>query len=212
MTAPKLQLIQPNTSTVQDFLNSWSPATPHEASLIKELASLQLRLHRCVRIETGLFDHEIREVAPTDSHESVNAALAEAFGNRATTFTQLSRYEATLSRAYDRTFKQLLAIRKAHLQPAPASSLDETKPMRVVNKGNSVAPKPSEPAESPLPDPVVPPLDPHQQPRQQSRPVGNPLHQNALVRSMSPLAHGPQPVQRRNPQRRRDVAVRSPSC
>lgn len=135
-------------STVQAFLVSWDPATPYEASLIEDLAALKVRLNRCVRMETGLLDMEIREAAPTDSHESINAALATAFANRDATFIKFSRYESSLSRAYYRTLKELLAVRKARLQPTTQipSLLDETNPMPLENNGHRLPPEPSSPA------------------------------------------------------------------
>ena len=140
-------------ATTLAFLDSWSPATPFEASLIHDLAALKVRLNRCVRMETGLFDSEIRHAAPTDSHESIIAALAAAFANRDATFIKLSRYESNLSRAYDRTFKQLLAVRKSRLQPtAPIHNLlDETNPMPLENKELPPAPEPVQAAAGLIP-------------------------------------------------------------
>ena len=120
------------SATLQSFLDSWNPATEYEASLVEELASLKIRLKRCVRIETGFLDIGIPDFSQSDAHESINAALALSFAGREDAFTKLSRYEAGLSRAYDRTLKQLLAVRKQRLAPNPF--FDETKPIPVENK------------------------------------------------------------------------------
>ncbi|HZO53460.1 MAG TPA: hypothetical protein VFB63_12160, partial [Bryobacteraceae bacterium] len=101
-------------------------------SLVEELASLKIRLKRCVRIETGFLDIGIPDFSQSDAHESINTALALSFAGREDAFTKLSRYEAGLSRAYDRTLKQLLAVRKQRLAPNPF--FDETKPILVENK------------------------------------------------------------------------------
>ncbi|MEP7366295.1 MAG: hypothetical protein ABI972_23805, partial [Acidobacteriota bacterium] len=132
-------------STIQRFINSWNPATPYEASLVKRLAELEVRLTRCVRMETGLLDADIPQVTPADSHESISSALANAFAAREATFMNYSRYETNLSRAYDRTLKQLLAVRKERLTPADfPASLDETNPTRDENKQPAPTPKASQ--------------------------------------------------------------------
>lgn len=143
-------------ATLQSFLDSWNPATEYEASLVEELASLKIRLKRCVRIETGFLDIGIPDFSQSDAHESINTALALSFAGREDAFTKLSRYEAGLSRAYDRTLKQLLAVRKQRLAPNPF--FDETKPIPVENKqpppANEAieATETSEPSGPPEPD------------------------------------------------------------
>ena len=145
--------------TIRDFKRSWNPRTPYEASLIEDLAALHLRLARCARMETGLFDAEMPNVSPNDSHESISHALSQAFIANEARFMNCSRYETTLSRAYDRTFKQLLAARKNGLEPLddePLSSADtpeanfshdETKPFLVANNEVPSPTEPSEPAQ-----------------------------------------------------------------
>jgi hypothetical protein len=146
-------------ATLQSFLDSWNPATEYEASLVEELASLKIRLKRCVRIETGFLDIGIPDFSQSDAHESINAALALSFAGREDAFTKLSRYEAGLSRAYDRTLKQLLAVRKQRLAPNPF--FDETKPILVENKQSPPDNEPTEPTEPDLrKDFDPPPADP----------------------------------------------------
>jgi hypothetical protein len=146
-------------ATLQSFLDSWNPATEYEASLVEELASLKIRLKRCVRIETGFLDIGIPDFSQSDAHESINAALALSFAGREDAFTKLSRYEAGLSRAYDRTLKQLLAVRKQRL--TPNSFFDETKPILVENKQPPPDNEPIEPTEPDLrKDFDPPPADP----------------------------------------------------
>lgn len=149
--------------TIRDFMQSWNPRNRYEASLIHDLAVLHVRLGRCVRMETGLLDVEIAPVTPADSPESLNSALAQAFIVNEAKFMSYSRYEATLSRAYDRALKQLLAVRKNGLDPlddgpsdsesTPADSSkanlshDETKPFLVANNEVPPTTKPGEPAQ-----------------------------------------------------------------
>ncbi|MBN8734589.1 MAG: hypothetical protein J0L64_28915, partial [Acidobacteria bacterium] len=135
-------------ATVQHFTDAWNPRTAFEQSLVIQLATLCLRLNRCARMETGLFDMSIPMIDPQDSPEVVNAAIAAAFSYHEKSFTCLSRYEANLSRAYERTFKELLATQK--LDPAasdttgpdttgpdtpPEELFDETNPTGVENTG-----------------------------------------------------------------------------
>jgi len=100
-------------------------------------------------METGLLDMDIPQVTSADSRETANSALALAFVSREASFMNYSRYEANLSRAYERTLKQLLAVRKERL--------DETKPIPVENK----QPPPEPPAPEPnLRTELDPPADP----------------------------------------------------
>ena len=126
-------------ATIQHFTESWNPRSAFEQSLVIQLATLCLRLNRCARMETGLFDMSIPMVSPDDCPEVVNAAIAAAFTYHEKSFTSLSRYEANLSRAYERTFKELLAAQK--IDP-PAQQFDSTAPSdgNAPGTGNSTAP------------------------------------------------------------------------
>ena len=83
------------------LLSSFHPATPEELALIDLLALLQARLDHCSQIEASLFE----------GVSNSNTALATAFIQHQGTFNTLSRCQAHFSRAYDRTLKQLLAVR-----------------------------------------------------------------------------------------------------
>ena len=130
---------------VQALNDSWNPRNPFEASLIKNLATLQIRLDRCVRMETGLLDMDIPEVTRGDSRETCNSAVAAAFVAREASFMNYSRYEANLSRAFDRTLKQLLAVRKEKPLPVEPSP-DETNPICIENNDPPPAPEPTPPS------------------------------------------------------------------
>ncbi|MEP7363494.1 MAG: hypothetical protein ABI972_09585 [Acidobacteriota bacterium] len=114
---------------LNDFLQSWAPRNPFEASLVHRLAQIQFRLNRCAKIETGLFNQEL---AHPSQNPSPNAATATAFNAQESTFNTLSRIEANLWRDLDRTQKQLLAVRRKDF--SPQISHYETKPIRVENK------------------------------------------------------------------------------
>ncbi|MEP7367661.1 MAG: hypothetical protein ABI972_30750, partial [Acidobacteriota bacterium] len=76
-----------------------------------------------------------------------------AFTLQKDAFTVFSRYEAALSRAYDRTLKQLLATRKEKLKPSP----DETNPSPTENKQLPPQPPAPEPNIRTEPDPPITP-------------------------------------------------------
>ncbi|MEP7363659.1 MAG: hypothetical protein ABI972_10420 [Acidobacteriota bacterium] len=113
---------------LHDFLPSWAPHNPFEASLVHRLAQIQFRLNRYARVETGLVT---QEPAHPGGHPSPNAALAIAFNSQASTFNTISRIEANLWRDFDRTQKQLLAVRREALaaRHSALSASDETKPI-----------------------------------------------------------------------------------
>ncbi|MBK7927443.1 MAG: hypothetical protein IPJ98_08115 [Bryobacterales bacterium] len=148
-------------ATIQHFTESWNPRSAFEQSLVIQLATLCLRLNRCARMETGLFDMSIPMIDPQDSPEVVNAAIAAAFSYHERSFTCLSRYEANLSRAYERTFKELLATQKldpsaldlpasgspntaGHDSP-PEELFDETNPTGAENKSPKLVAEPKPP-------------------------------------------------------------------
>ncbi|HZO56998.1 MAG TPA: hypothetical protein VFB63_30085 [Bryobacteraceae bacterium] len=110
-------------SLIQHFTASWNPVTPYELILVKRLAEIQVRRDRCARIETGLLDPNIGLVTSDHSKPTINSAIADAFSAREASFVNLSRYEANLSREFDRTQKQLLAVRKEALPPVDILNL-----------------------------------------------------------------------------------------
>ena len=131
--------------TLQQFTHSWNPVNPFEAALIQRLAELQLRLDRCVRIETGLLEAEMPPITNDDSRATISAAMADAFTFQEAHLQHLSRYEANLSRAFDRTLKQLLAAQKTRPKSAPVHPASgETNPMPLENKEPSPPPRPPE--------------------------------------------------------------------
>ena len=131
--------------TLQQFTHSWNPANPFEAALIQRLAELQLRLDRCVRIETGLLEAEMPPITNDDSRATISAAMADAFTFQEAHLQHLSRYEANLSRAFDRTLKQLLAAQKTRPKPAPTHPASgETNPTALENKEPPPPPRPPE--------------------------------------------------------------------
>jgi hypothetical protein len=125
-------------SLIAAFTCSFQPTTEYELHLIHHLAELRLRLSRCTRMETGLLDPNIGPITGDHDKPTINTAHAEAFLARQSTFLNLCRYESSLSRAFDRTHKQLLSLRKEKLAPAPVP--DKTNPIPLENKEPPAAP------------------------------------------------------------------------
>jgi len=118
------------------YYESWQPANGFEATLVDHLAYLSLRLLRFTRMETGLLDMKIPDVTEEHSRETINSALSHAFIEYEKNFNNMSRYETALSRAYDRTLKQLLSVRKERRKRAHFEKNEnyETKPFGVEPK------------------------------------------------------------------------------
>lgn len=177
--------------TIDAFADSWRPRNPYETSLVHTLAALSIRLDRLARMETGLLDSNIPLITAEDSLEAGNCALANSFSYGQRHFNAFSRYEANLSRAYDRTLKQLLAVRNLPVPPrlnSPAGeTFDKTNPSSVENKAPRSARKPKSPlrpaaAPSPRPAPA-PSISPSQQPTPKSG-------KGATTAALSPIRPG----------------------
>jgi hypothetical protein len=101
--------------TLRDsYFDQFQPATPVEAELVESLAATRWRLRRLATIEANMFRNNILEkeqYIPEELEEAgEEGRLAWSFKNMADNGSALQvilRYEATLSRTYDRAFKQL---------------------------------------------------------------------------------------------------------
>ena len=136
-------------AVLESLLESFNPSSAAEASLIKRMAGLQVRLDRCARMETGLIDLDMPDITPDATQEEINCAMARSFTYRDADFNNLSRYEANLSRAYDRAFKQLLTLRKEQLDPGPEPAPQpgpQLVPSPVPDETNPIAVDNNEPA------------------------------------------------------------------
>jgi hypothetical protein len=101
--------------TLRDsYFDQFQPATPVEAELVESLAATRWRIRRLATIEANMFRNNILEkekYIPEELDDAgEEARLAWSFKNIANNGSALQvllRYEATLSRTYDRAFKQL---------------------------------------------------------------------------------------------------------
>jgi hypothetical protein len=149
------------------YLDQFQPASPVELELVESLAITRWRLRRLASIEANLLENELLEDA-SDMDEQVNEAGPEAhlawsfarLSNRPA-LTLLMRHEATLSRTFDRTLKQLQLLQSQRVPPPPQKLQNEPKsaPVSTQNRDCKGADDPSTPPRTPVdncPTPVMP--------------------------------------------------------
>ena len=113
---------------LQDYLDLLQPANNVELRLVEQIASAAFRLERFAGTEAALFDLEMnKQTAETDTA----ARFALAFKSLADNSKSLSlylRYEAAITRQYDRAMKQLLTLRTKLPATAPAERPSAERP------------------------------------------------------------------------------------
>jgi hypothetical protein len=117
---------------LQDFLTRFQPADDVELRIVEQLASCAMRLGRFASTETALFDMEMdkQQVEIKKRFEKIDHAciFAMAFKSLADNSKSLQlylRYEAAITRQYDRALKQLLTLRAKFPIPAEAEIPNE---------------------------------------------------------------------------------------
>ena len=140
------------SATIAAFTAELAPVGPLEIRLVARLASLDLRLARINRIESGLFATEIDSIFKYDSgHQHgdptlppTDRLLANAYSRSSRQLNLLSFYESRLSREFHRTLQQLRqtqALRSA-FQPnssnepvaVPAVQFTQASPLPSLGK------------------------------------------------------------------------------
>ncbi len=116
------------------YFDQFQPANHLEAELVQSLADTRWRLRRLATIETNLFaTHPVeRELFIPDQLRDLGDEVLlswtfRSLANSGCTLQMLLRYEATLSRTFDRTFKQLQLLqnqRPKKLQNEPATPVE----------------------------------------------------------------------------------------
>src|ERR1051326_8416821 len=138
---------------LQDYLDLLQPINNVELRLVEQIASAAFRLERFAGTETALFDLEMDKQAAeiANKYQKIDhaARFALAFKSLADNSKSLSlylRYEAAITRQYDRAMKQLLTLRTKLPATAPAEP-----PSKVQNEPNDepVAQLPNEPTDQP---------------------------------------------------------------
>jgi hypothetical protein len=141
-------------NTLRDsYFDQFEPATPIEAEFVESMAATRWRLRRLATIEANMFSNNLLEKAnyfPGElKGEGDEARLAWSFKNIANggcTLQMLLRYEATLSRTFDRSFKQLQVLQKQRptkQQNEPTSMSPCPVPSPPPRVRSSTEPRPS---------------------------------------------------------------------
>jgi hypothetical protein len=135
-------------SLLDAYLDRYHPADAIEIELVQTLAITRWRLRRIGLIESCMLENEMEQsrVSLSWQFERIEDAnrLAFAFRNLANggrALDLLIRYEASLTRAYDRTVKQLDLLQNREVRneptqpvsaPLPTTSLRSSDPTRAV--------------------------------------------------------------------------------
>src|SRR5712692_395857 len=120
---------------LDDHVDQFQPATGVESSLVQTMAVARWRLNRIAGIETNIFGNEIAlhaehidsqltNMQPDDHLAWVFRHLADCGGKD---LALILRYEGTLTRTYERAFKQLDQLQRARRAAQP----NEPKPVPI---------------------------------------------------------------------------------
>jgi hypothetical protein len=113
-------------SLLDAYLDHFDPQTGVERDLVETMAAARWRLRRISTIETvALYTEMVRreedidkEFSTADSEDRL-AWVFQKLADEGKTLALLVRYEATLTRSYDRAFKQLLLLQSTRHRPQP---------------------------------------------------------------------------------------------
>jgi hypothetical protein len=105
-----------------DLIESWTPASVQEETLVDQIAQNTWRLMRIRRIEAATFEcfmPSLEQAAPPHPGASVKRApsnhdesMAQAFHNNAKAFDNLRRYSTSIERAQHKAISELLKLQK----------------------------------------------------------------------------------------------------
>src|SRR5436189_2771489 len=106
----------------EHFLAELAPVGDLETLLVDRMVACAWRLRRLHAVEAGVFEHERRDFEGAD--EGLGRAFLKASSGGGDTFSKLTRYEATLERAFYRAlheFQRLQAARAGQAVPPPVA-------------------------------------------------------------------------------------------
>jgi hypothetical protein len=140
---------------LQDFLTRLQPADDVELRLVEQMASCAMRLERLASAESALFDMEMdKQQAEVEKRfQKIDHAcrFAMAFKSLADNSKALPlylRYEAAITREYDRALKQLLTLRskfpltpEAELPNEPTTADADDEPRAGILPNEPTAPE-----------------------------------------------------------------------
>jgi hypothetical protein len=134
---------------LDSYIQQFKPASGVEADLIQAMAVTRWRLNRIAGIETNLFSNEMvsRKEDIDEKFTQDDDRLAYVFqklADHGKTLPLLLRYEATLTRSYERACKQLHELQRARKAAAVPLCLDP-RPSAPSPAGNGEGPRASVP-------------------------------------------------------------------
>ncbi len=115
-----------------DYMDQFHPRTPVETDLVEIMAISRWRLRRLLTYEASLFDDEMQE------RDKSAAWVFQKFADHGRSVALLLRYEAHLTRSFDKALRQLLLLRSKlpnePTLPQPQKKLpnEPTKPVGQV--------------------------------------------------------------------------------
>jgi hypothetical protein len=128
-----------------DLYASFEPANTHEQMLIDQAAIAHWRMLRSSRVETRLFDLQIRNLKqrqglPMDKQHDDDGAMACALANKGEEFAHWLRYQSTSERAY---YRAIRALERAQFERLRKHKLEQSKSNpRTIAKPSALPPPP----------------------------------------------------------------------
>jgi hypothetical protein len=128
-----------------DLYASFEPANTHEQMLIDQAAIAHWRMLRSSRVETRLFDLQIRNLKqrqglPMDKQHDDDGAMACALASKGEEFAHWLRYQSTSERAY---YRAIRALERAQYERLRKHKLQQSKPdPRTIAEPSSMPPPP----------------------------------------------------------------------
>ncbi len=114
---------------LSDFIERLQPSDNVELRIVEQLANTAHRLERLQSAETALFDYEMDVMTPQlTNHKNLDhptrfAIAFKSLADKSKALNLYLRYEAALTRQYDRLLKQLLILRtKLPIEPTEANT------------------------------------------------------------------------------------------
>jgi hypothetical protein len=111
------------------YIDQFQPENPVEFELVTIMAATHWRLRRLLNIETGVLFNKLEDARETmDDHRTDMtdddrlAWVYSSLANHSQSVSMLIRYEGTLTRTYDRAYRQLATLRSPKKSPATKRS------------------------------------------------------------------------------------------
>jgi hypothetical protein len=167
------------TELRQAHLDTYQPANAVEMDLVQTMALARWRLRRIATLESSLFENELalcqKEIDEEFDAISDLGRLAFVFQQQTNSLALLIRYESSLTRLHDRTYKHLKELQKLRNEP--------TKPLKPKEPSLT---SPTSEMEPRLPGAVSAGLFTHTRQPGDSAPSADPHKQSVILKTAHP--------------------------